>query len=74
MSVEDGLLKLVELGIIPVLHHTPIQPEYAAEEDPDDPEPRWCCHDEKDSITHAHGFTMNEAVSDLVRIVERRKV
>jgi hypothetical protein len=66
-SLSDDLNELVRAGVIPVLHHAPLRPQFAALEDPDDPDPRWCCHDERDEMYHCHGKDPEEAVAGLLR-------
>ena len=65
--IKADLNKLVDLGVVPVLHYTPMRPEYADQEDLD---PRWCCHNEKDETFHHHGDTPEEAVRGLLRLVK----
>lgn len=67
IDLAKKLQELVEGGVIPVLHHTPLHPNLT--EDPNDPEPRWCCHDQRDEMFHEHGFTSHEAVDGLLRMV-----
>lgn len=69
MNLQGALDELVANGIIPVLHHTPIRPEFVADEDPYDPEPRWCIHDERDEMFHCHGYTAMDAAADMLEWV-----
>ena len=65
-SLTQKLARLIEAGIVPVLLHTPIAPSVAEHEDSNDPEPRWLCYDRNDEMTHAHGYTPEEACDDLI--------